>query len=516
MNDNKILGYIIGAPLPHEFMISSINRLSIGEYIKVDTGEGEILGIISESTVSSKRLSELTLYDTIKEANEKMTDDIRDKSYISKIDVLGFIDDLHKAQNNVPSIPPIPGTKVKRPDKSEIDGIFNPDGKNWVKIGKLLRNNNIDVRINLDKIVSRHLGILAMTGMGKSNLVSRIIQEISKLNGTVIVFDYHDEYRLFDIDNKETTPAKIDPQRLNLDEFAGLFGITDNNQRNQYKIITDAFEKAKNKEDFWNALEYEISIVADSEEKDDKYLKVPAKQVRRIVQMYRNRLGDILDPNFGDPMSYIKENKVNIINISEFSEEHANILVAFYLENLLNDRKQASIAGNKLDKDRPYKFSSPVFAILEEAHVFIPNNDKAKAKYWAKKIAREGRKFGLGLGVVSQRPRSIDPNILSQMGSFAIMKLIQRDDQAQIESAIESNSVGLISQLTSLNVGDAILLGQWCNLTSITHIEEVKEKKIGKDQSAVDMWDKTKRLNDKPSNKNPPYKRLIRDDMQEF
>jgi hypothetical protein len=81
------------------------------------------------------------------------------------------------------------------------------------------------------------------------------------------------------------------------------------------------------------------------------------------------------------------------------------------------------------------------------------------------------------------------------MGSFAIMKIIQEDDQRQIASATESTSRELISQLTSLNVGDAVLVGQWVNLPSLVHIEEVKEKIMGRDQSAVTAWAKTENMN---------------------
>ena len=74
------------------------------------------------------------------------------------------------------------------------------------------------------------------------------------------------------------------------------------------------------------------------------------------------------------------------------------------------------------------------------------------------------------------------------MGSLAIMKIVQEDDQHQISSAAESISKDLISQLTSLNVGDAILIGQWVNLPSIVHIEEVKGKAMGSDQNAIGEW----------------------------
>jgi hypothetical protein len=198
----------------------------------------------------------------------------------------------------------------------------------------------------------------------------------------------------------------------------------------------------------------------------------------------------------GDPISFIKEGRANILNISELSEKQANVAVAFYLQQLLKDRKDASMAMHtKSKRQRNYRFNSPIFVIIEEAHVFIPKEQDTSAKYWTAKIAREGRKFGIGLGIVSQRPRSVDLNVLSQMGSFAIMKIIQEDDQRQIASATETTSRELINQLTSLNVGDAVMVGQWVNLPSLVHIEEVKEKIMGGDQSAVTAWAKAENMN---------------------
>ena len=190
-----------------------------------------------------------------------------------------------------------------------------------------------------------------------------------------------------------------------------------------------------------------------------------------------------------NPVGLIKEGRLNVLNVSEFSDKQANVALGYYLQELLNDRKAAINAKSAKSKSkRNYMFSSPIFVIIEEAHVFIPKGEEARAKYWATKIAREGRKFGLGLGIVSQRPRSIEPGILSQMGSLAVMKIVQEDDQHQIASASESISRDLIAQLTSLNVGDAVLVGQWVNLPAIIHIDEMKGKTIGSDQNAVDQW----------------------------
>jgi len=452
---------------------------------------GEILGLVERSTISSAAFADVRNFDEAVESTEIAELNRRDKTFIAHIGILGFLENLRKGKSIIPAIPPIPGTEITPPSKQDLEEIFSPKNKGWIKIGSLLRNKTVDAKINLDKIVSRHLGILAMTGMGKSNLVSLITKQISKLNGTVIIFDYHNDYTNLNIPRINVIDAKINPRLLDADQLSDVLEIRES-ATVQQRVLRMAFtETVKKSKEFWKKLETEVGFIVDSEDKKIKEIRSSAYRVQDIIEESQRRFEDILDPDMGDPISFIKEGRANILNISELSEKQANVALAFYLQQLLKDRKDASIAKHGRSKrQRNYKFNSPIFVIIEEAHVFIPKDHDTSAKYWAAKIAREGRKFGLGLCIVSQRPRSVDLNVLSQMGSFAIMKIIQEDDQRQIASATESTSRELIAQLTSLNVGDAVLVGQWTNLPSMVHVEEVKEKIMGSDQSAVDAWAK--------------------------
>ena len=485
------LGFVIGESKPTLVTAITSRALSVGEYIKIGTEEGEILGLVEKSSVSSAAFTDVRNFDEAAESTEIAELNKRDKTFIAHIGILGFLENLRKGKSIIPAIPPIPGTEIIPPSKQDLEEIFSPKNKGWVKIGNLLRNKTVDAKINLDKIVSRHLGILAMTGMGKSNLVSLVTKQISKLNGTVIIFDYHNDYTNLNIPKINVIDAKINPRLLDADQLSDVLEIRES-ATVQQRVLRMAFtESVKKSKEFWKKLETEIGFIVDSEDKKIKEIRSSAYRVQDIVEESQRRFEDILDPDMGDPISFIKEGRANILNISELSEKQANVALAFYLQQLLKDRKDASIAKHgKSKKIRNYKFNSPIFVIIEEAHVFIPKDHDTSAKYWAAKIAREGRKFGLGLGIVSQRPRSVDLNVLSQMGSFAIMKIIQEDDQRQIASATESTSRELIAQLTSLNVGDAVLVGQWTNLPSMVHVEEVKEKVMGSDQSAVDAWAK--------------------------
>ncbi len=489
------LGFVIGESKPTIITAITVRALSVGEYIKINSDEGEILGLVERSSVSSAALTDVKNFDEASESIELAELNKRDKTFTAHIGILGFLKNLRKGQSIIPSIPPIPGTEITMPDKQDLEEIFGPKKEGWISIGNLLRNKSIDAKVNLDKIVSRHLGILAMTGMGKSNLVSLITKQISKLNGTVIIFDYHNDYTSLNIPRINVIDAKINPRLLDADQLSDVLEIRDS-ATVQQRVLRMAFtENVKKSKEFWGKLEMEISGIIDSEDRKTKEIRSSAYRVQDIVGESQKRFEDILDPDMGDPISFIKEGSANILNISELSEKQANVALAFYLQQLLKDRKDCSMAQHgKTKRERYFKFNSPIFVIIEEAHVFIPKDQDTSAKYWTAKIAREGRKFGLGLGIVSQRPRSVDLNVLSQMGSFAIMKIIQEDDQRQIASATESTSRELISQLTSLNVGDAVLVGQWTNLPSLVHVEEVKEKIMGADQSAVNAWAKADKM----------------------
>ena len=186
------LGFVVGESKPNVVTIQSSRALPIGEYVIIEVEEGKIVGLVETSFVTSAALSDVRNYDEAEESIELAELNKRDKSYTGKILILGFLEMLRKGKAILPAIPPLPGTKVIKATKTDLGEIFAPEKNEWLKIGNLLRNQDIDSKINLNKIVSRHLGILAMTGMGKSNLVSLLASKIAALSGTVIIFDYQE------------------------------------------------------------------------------------------------------------------------------------------------------------------------------------------------------------------------------------------------------------------------------------------------------------------------------------
>ena len=479
---NQRRGFVIGDTKSTIVDVITSESFAVGEYVTIESNGRIMLGMVEESSVHSVMLSEVSNFDDASTLAELSSTNSRDKRYTSRVSVVGSLDTIHHNRSDMPTIPPIPGDTVTSADSNELGTVFAPDHIAWARIGTLLRNGSIPVKVNLDKIVSRHIAILAMTGMGKSNTVSLLTREIVTRNGTVIIFDYHDDYTTLGIKNVNVLDAKVNPRKLVFDELSDMLEFRSNAEKQRSILERALTSDVRKSSDFWGALNDAIEEIGKSK-KD----AIVASRVIEKIGHIKRRLGDMLDPDINDPMALIKIGHANIMSTSEFSEKQANAALSYYMKNILDDRKDATIS-RRHGKTMKSKFTAPVFVVIEEAHVFVPRNKETSAKYWASRIAREGRKFGVGLCIVSQRPRGIDINILSQMGSFAAMRMIQSDDQRQIEDAAESAGRGLVSQLGTLNVGEAVLTGQWTALNAIVKIDEVHEKSAGADQSAIEEW----------------------------
>ncbi|MEO9365106.1 MULTISPECIES: ATP-binding protein [Candidatus Nitrosocaldus] len=507
------LGFVVGEAYPYKFTFIAKRAISVGEYVVVDANSRRILGMVEHSSIRSSIMDGVTNYHAAYEGKAIAERNVRDKSYLALVRVLGYTDELINGKVTLPSLPPEPGSMVFEASRDELK-VFSLYGLPWIRIGSLLRNASVDVSVNLDRLASRHLAILSVTGGGKSNLLALIAKRIAELNGTMIIFDYHGEYTDIEMSNVEVMDAKINPRYIDeAERLADLLEVREYATVQREVLGKALTDDVKSSTDFWAALKANIDALKDMEEQKGSKKNVQiikaCDRLQGIIDSAVRRLGSLLDTSQRRPLDMLRPNKVNILNMIEFTEKQANIAIAYYLEEILEDRKRAerlrsgrgvevrsSISSNSgsgsMDSTN-VKFDTPVICAIEEAHVFLPNNKDTDAKYIASKIAREGRKFGVSLIIVSQRPRRLDQDVLSQMGSLAILRLTNPDDQRYINEASEVLSKELLEYLPSLNVGEAILVGQWVNVPSIVKIEEVREKRVGGDISAVEQWRSSKR-----------------------
>ncbi len=337
--------------------------------------------------------------------------------------------------------------------------------------------------------MNRHLAILAMTGAGKSNTVSVLIDGLLKYNAPVFVFDMHGEYVDATFTNGEVNVIEpvINPIYMSFSEIKNLANIK-GSAHIQERYFRKAFKEARevissggsSSRDF---LEIIFVILEGwyNDETRSSNEKNKIMDVMNKVEDLREKYDNLFNINKGNILGTIQIGKANVLDLSQADESIAEVLVSHVMRNSLQYRK------NAVHKTSNKTLDFPVFYILEEAHILAPNKRDSNSKFWIQRVAREGRKFGLGLCLVSQSPKTVDHDALSQMNNMIILRLVEPEDQRHVQSASESLSGDLVKQLPSLNVGEAILTGLMTNVPTLVKIDEFKGRRHGGDLDVVSI-----------------------------
>ena len=169
-----------------------------------------------------------------------------------------------------------------------------------------------------------------------------------------------------------------------------------------------------------------------------------------------------------------------VIDISGLPNEIAGILTALI---------SRLVFQYKLWQSNEDRKKNPILLVYEEAHRYVPNSGKAQykeAQIAVRRIAKEGRKYGIGLMLVSQRPADLEKTVLSQCASWIIMRLTNSTDQSYISSFLPDNLTGLTKTLPSLTRREAIFVGEASLIPSRIKIRELKEEELP-DSSDIDF-----------------------------
>ena len=471
-----VVGICVGETNLSEVTFISDKMPQVGQYVTIEYDGKKVLGMV-ENLVRGNDALNIDVNDF--KAIQKISRIGAEENYIrGKVKILGDVnDDLR-----LPRTPVLPGTEIKLADAEILKEIFKVT--NPIKLGTLVNQSDVDVNVDANPILSRHLAILAMTGAGKSNTVSVLIDQLLSYNVPVFVFDMHGEYRDADFPNGDVNviKPKINPKYMAFYEIKKLVNIP-SNAYVQERFFRKAFKEAKEQledgvaaENNFLQLMYNILENWSLEEGSDKKIVDVMNKIDDSMDRYSN----LFDQYTGNILTSIKKAHVNVLDLSQVDEPVASVLVSHILRNSLKRSKQAANNGDKKEL-----LDNSVFYILEEAHILAPNKRDSDSKRWIQRVAREGRKFGLGLCLVSQSPKTVDHDALSQMNNMIILRLVEPEDQRHVQSASESLSQDLINQLPSLNVGEAIVLGLMTKVPTLVKIDKFKGRRHGDDMDIV-------------------------------
>ena len=485
------IGIIVGESTPLHSIVLFNHDIRppprVGMYVTTMTEEGEVLGIVESVRTGNPLLPEDTMD---LEGAMKITAfrDITGKRYMRGfVQWLSLLEPLVQGKPVSPSLPPEPSGNIYRASPGDLEKIFGPTGEDWVRIGSLLSDSSVPFKVNVNQL-ARHLAILAVTGGGKSNTVCILSRRIVEdLGGTVVIFDMHGEYSTMQLPGLiSVKKPEVNPVNLTFEELKTLARLPDN-AHNQERILREAWSevfklRAKDKVRATEIMDLLRSKVEEAA-KQDSSVKTAARGVLNRIDDINYYYGDILN-GFAplDLEDYITPGKLNVIDLSSVDEKAADAVVAHYLRRLLKARKD----NVRSRGERGYPV--PVIAIIEEAHILVPANSYTLTKYWASRIAREGRKFQLGITLVSQRPKNVDPEVLSQTNNKIILRIVEPTDMSYVQRSTEQMSDNIKELLPGLNPGEAVVVGMMARLPAVVKIDYCDVKKAGSDVKLTQLW----------------------------
>jgi ABC-type oligopeptide transport system ATPase subunit len=527
---DKYIGKLIGnTGNPNDLKIALENSFSAkrGEFVKIKHRESEedgdtyVLGRIV-SISRSNILYNSNMGEGLSSLEILPGAQVTGETLFGTIELVGYRDNY--GQIKIPRRPLNPGEKVYGVDYEFLSKFYKFDENTSINIGNLIGydkgSNIVPVYLDVNKLVTEHLAVLAMTGSGKSYTVGRIIERlVAEMNGTVVVFDVHGEYgKAFEkgeihfnnnLDYIEDEREKKSIQRIQ-EKFLKLLKVGGG-----IKVYTpqmDSFDYKYSAKNHHLALQFDrfdmddlSSILPGLTEAQERVLDVA---IRYWKAKYNNPPRDIQDLTYLLSDEQGLEELKNWDNLTEgeakalnnrsaavasmkltrvineaksfytraigeptdiydmIGEKGNNVgrLVIIDLQGLSDDAKQiitalisSEIMRAASDKKRQIR---PCFLVYEEGHNFAPAGIPSISKKIIKKIAAEGRKFGTGFAIISQRPSKLDPDVTSQCNTIITMRLKNPDDQRFIAKTSDMFSTSDIEELPSLSTGEALINGR--------------------------------------------------------
>ena len=178
--------------------------------------------------------------------------------------------------------------------------------------------------------------------------------------------------------------------------------------------------------------------------------------------------------------------RCTVLQLSDIEQNEQQVVVATLLRRV-NKARMMSVRGEAVpgsDNDLGY----PVFTLLEEAHRFAPAGQTVVSTNILKQILSEGRKFGVGIGLITQRPGKLDQDVLSQCMTQVIMRIVNPVDQDTVAKSVEGAGRQLLAELPALTKGQAVISGVGVNTPVMCRVRERITRHGGETFDAPTEW----------------------------
>ena len=408
---------------------------------------------------------------------------------------------------------PLPQQTVYLTPKAELRFIYGHFKGTVIRIGKHVGTGGAPCYADLNELLGKHTAVLGSTGAGKSATVAAIIHSVlergndaqyNRWNPRIIILDPHNEYgkalseasRLSTDDGTLSLPYWL----LNFQEMVTLLiGKTEFVATSQANIVKNALIVAR-KQGAKRFNLYADRITIDSPvpfkletlrseieaskphqvSKQDSHNSILQKLDVLVSDARLKFLMEEWDGRSDDPFPKIVsqlvggESMPRVVDLSGVPNEVAGVSSAVIARTLFN---------LKVWQTSDERASDPVLLVCEEAHRYVPNRGEAQyeaAQEAIRRIAKEGRKYGVGLLLVSQRPSEVETTVLSQYNSWIVLRITNEADRAHVRGVLPDSMAGLTKMLSGLRRQEAIFVGQAAMLPSRIMIRDLRDDQLPK------------------------------------
>ena len=476
----------------------------LNDLISVSDGEVELVTMITAITDND--------VETQMDDNAIMEELQQPSLKVIECSILGSVIDSEFKQQ----IDRYPSTDViiKNIDGDEFRDMINGTAAGWFRIGKY-KEYNEDAWLNGNKFYQRHSCIVGNTGCGKSETVTKIVEETAKLSGAnIVIFDIHGEYsQLSYVDSIKMGEVPFPIWMLGFaDMTANVLKVKEDST-----VVMSALRKA-----------YYTQCHNGNENKPTRFeferflAFVGRMNIENIGTGEFYKTGDkagqekTIKGEYNGKLAGIVNTMETLYNDKRYSFLFENVS-ATYLTDFLNrimggDKPVKNIDLSGIPHDIAVliigaitkliyniqimqKDTRPITLVCDEAHVYIPTDFQLSAAQRRmveifENIAKEGRKFGITLFVASQRPSELNKTIMAQCANYIVMKLNNENDKSIIKGMMPAGSADVIETTTMFSPGDCIVVGDACPIPLKIHVELAKERPQSK---TIDFWTEWKK-----------------------
>jgi DNA helicase HerA-like ATPase len=470
-------------------------RTQIGSVVKIKTPRADVIGLISGMSVPVPSMT--SQYDELR---------------VVELDLVGEIpaeSPPRLFRRGISGLPAL-GDPVFFANRDDLECVYNPQGRAAAKIGTLFQDEGIPAEVMVDELLAKHFCIVGSTGSGKSCALAGIMLSVLEQSpeAHIIVLDLHNEYSTaFEGRGLLITPASLELPfwMLNAEELAAVI-VGDAPHDDENEILGEAVQHAKRR---YSEASRARSQIAVRKVTEPVAMGIDAPTPFRLIDVTSyldEQMGKLERARSTLPYRHLKQRIETLTSDPRYSFMFGSVAVQDSMVEILGRIFRIPVEGKPVtvldlsavpseilnmvistlcritfDLGVWSRGQIPITLICEEAHRYAPLATKstfAPARRALARIAKEGRKYAISLGLVTQRPSELDPTVLSQCNTVFALRLSNELDQQVIRAATADSALSLLNFLPSLGDGEAIAVGQGVTLPMRIRFTELPRTRI--------------------------------------